>query len=161
MTPELARTLNDPLAQELMNAPIPARMAYTGLDGLPRVIPIGYFWNGSVFIMCTDPSTPKVRALETNPHAALTIDTNGMPPHVLLVRGSVTMETVDGVPDEYLRASRRYIPAEQWDEFLRDVYGLYERMVKIALTPTWAKLLDFQTRVPEFIERKMKAAAGD
>jgi hypothetical protein len=31
--------LNDPVAQELIWSDIPARVAYTGLDGFPRVFP--------------------------------------------------------------------------------------------------------------------------
>ena len=30
---QVMQVMNDPLAQELMNLPIPARLAYTGLDG--------------------------------------------------------------------------------------------------------------------------------
>jgi len=33
--------LNDPIAQELLNAPLPAHLAYTWTDGSPSVIPIG------------------------------------------------------------------------------------------------------------------------
>jgi hypothetical protein len=45
------RIMNDPLAQELLNSPIPARLAYTGLDGYPRVVPVGFHWNGAQFII--------------------------------------------------------------------------------------------------------------
>ena len=34
--------MNDPIAQELVKAPIHARLAYSARDGSPRVIPIGY-----------------------------------------------------------------------------------------------------------------------
>src|SRR5690348_3754917 len=81
------QVLNDPLAQELLNSAIPARLAYTGRDGFPRVIPIGFYWNGTQFFVCTAPNAPKVRALAANPKVALTIDTDTFPPHVLLVRG--------------------------------------------------------------------------
>jgi hypothetical protein len=36
---QVAQIMNDPLAQELLNSNIPARLAYTGLDGFPRAIP--------------------------------------------------------------------------------------------------------------------------
>ena len=32
--------LDDPIAQELLHATIPARLAYTWPDGTPRVVPI-------------------------------------------------------------------------------------------------------------------------
>src|SRR5216684_3384429 len=108
---EVRETLNDPLAQELLHSPIPARLAYTGRDGFPRVIPIGFLWNGARLIVCTATNAPKVRALEIHPKVALTIDTNTQPPHVLLVRGAASLEVVDGVAPEYLEASKRHIPA--------------------------------------------------
>ena len=39
---EIAEILAKPYAQQLLNGPEPARMAYDGLDGDPRVIPIGF-----------------------------------------------------------------------------------------------------------------------
>jgi Pyridoxamine 5'-phosphate oxidase len=80
---DVMEVLNDPLAQELMHSPLLARMAYNGMDGTPRAIPIGYLWNGAGFVMCTASIAPKVRALQANPKAALTIDTETEPPHVL------------------------------------------------------------------------------
>ena len=40
---------DDPVSQELVNAAIPARLAYLGLDGAPRVIPIGFDYDGTHF----------------------------------------------------------------------------------------------------------------
>ncbi|MDQ2997194.1 MAG: hypothetical protein M3R61_09095 [Chloroflexota bacterium] len=45
MQQNIIQVLSDPLAQELLNSNIPARLAYTGPDGFPRVIPIGFLWN--------------------------------------------------------------------------------------------------------------------
>jgi hypothetical protein len=33
---------NDPVVQDLLQAPIPARLAYVATDGTPRVIPVSY-----------------------------------------------------------------------------------------------------------------------
>src|SRR5882762_2282543 len=106
-TQDVTRVLSDPLAQELMQSSIPARLAYLGLDGFPRAIPIGFHWNGVQFVLCTVPHAPKVSALKTNPKVAFTVDTNAFPPHVLLVRGTAVIDIVDGVPPEYLAASRK------------------------------------------------------
>jgi Pyridoxamine 5'-phosphate oxidase len=95
---DVTRVLNDPLAQELMQSSIPARLAYVGPDGFPRAIPIGFHWDGVQFVLCTVPDAPKVSALKTNPKVALTVDTNAFPPHVLLVRGTAAIDIVDGVP---------------------------------------------------------------
>jgi len=150
------QVLRDPLAQELLQSSIPVRMAYTGTDGFPRVVPLGFHWNGAEFVICTIPHSPKVRALETNPKLAMTIDTNSFPPHVLLVRGTATLELVDGVPPEYLEASRKQVGADQMPAFEAQVRAVYRQMVRIAIVPEWAKILDFETRLPSPVEQLIK-----
>jgi nitroimidazol reductase NimA-like FMN-containing flavoprotein (pyridoxamine 5'-phosphate oxidase superfamily) len=61
------QVMNDPLAQELMNSNIPARLAYTGPGGFPRAIPIGFLWNGQQFVMGTATNSRKMKALTANP----------------------------------------------------------------------------------------------
>jgi Pyridoxamine 5'-phosphate oxidase len=153
---DLVHVLNDPIAQELIQSPIPARMAYTGVDGFPRVIPIGFHWDGGQFIVCTVPHSPKVRALGKDPHVALTIDTVDFPPHVLLVRGTASIETVDGVPREYLEAARKQVGDAGLPAFEAQVRGLYQQMSRITIVPTWAKVLDFQTRLPRPVEELLQ-----
>src|SRR5258708_12150803 len=91
------RVLNDPLAQELLHAPLVARLAYNGLDSLPRVIPIGYYWNGAQIVVCTATTAPKVRALAARPQVAVTIHTHTHPPHVLLLPRTAHLHILDGV----------------------------------------------------------------
>jgi pyridoxamine 5'-phosphate oxidase-like protein len=149
----IAQVLTSPMAEELLHSPLLTRLGYVGLDGYPRVIPIGYVWDGSAFIMCTAAGAPKVRALEANPRAALTIDTDEQPPHILLVRGTARVEIVEGVPTEYLEASRKSLSPEQWDAFELQVRGLYKQMARIRIVPEWAKLIDFETTLPIAVER--------
>ena len=65
-----------PGARALLRSSIPARLAYAGTDGSPRVVPVGFYWDGAQLIVGTTPAAPKVRALAANPKVALTIDTN-------------------------------------------------------------------------------------
>jgi hypothetical protein len=145
--------LSDPLAQELFASPVLARLANNGPDGYPRVIPIGYLWSENRFIVCTATNAPKVSALQANPKVALTVDTETQPPHVLLVRGTASVEIVDGVPSEFLEASRKYFPPEQWQGFETQSRALYPQMARISITPDWAKLLDFETRLPVAVQQ--------
>ena len=145
----LLATFEDPVAQELLGSSIPARLAYTAVDGTPRVVPIGYHWSGSSFVMATHPNAPKVRALRANPTVALTVDSNGFPPHALSVRGTAAIDVVDGVPEEYLEASRSYVPEEAWDQFEAGVRQQYQQMAKITVEPTWVRIWDFETRAPQ------------
>ena len=150
---DVLQVLNDPLAQELLHSNIPARLAYTGRDGAPRAIPIAFHWTGQEFVVCTPPHAAKVQALQTNPQVALTIDTTTFPPHVLLVRGTASVEVVDGVPPEYLAGSKKIVGEQQFPAFEEQVRGLYVRMARIAIEPTWAKLLDFETRLPRAVKQ--------
>jgi len=154
---EVMYVLNDPLAQELIGSAIPARVAYISVDGEPRVVPLGFHWNGEQFVICTIPDSPKVHALAAHPEVALTIDTDAFPPHVLLVRGSASLETVEGVPAEYLQASRKQVGDAGMPAFEAQVRGLYQQMVRITIEPRWAKLLDFETRLPSPVENLLKS----
>lgn len=99
--------LNRPLSHELPARDL-ARLAYTALDGTPRAIPIGIHWNGTEIVMCTSTNAPKPPALRRSPAVALTIDTESHPPKVLLLRGTVELDYVDGIPDEYLQWNGTY-----------------------------------------------------
>jgi hypothetical protein len=157
---QVTQVMNDPLAQELLSSNIPARLAYTGLDGFPRAIPIGFLWDGTQFVMATATNSPKMEALKANPKVALTIDTNAFPPHILLVRGSARVEIVDGVAPEFLEASRKSVPPEQWEEFEKGVTALYKQQGRITIVPEWAKLIDFETRIPSAQEELIAQQAG-
>jgi len=153
MDKESASTvLATPLAHEILRSSPLAHLAYIGRDGYPRVIPTGYVWKGGKFVVCTPDNAPKVRSLGSNPRVALTIDTQTQPPRILLVRGTASMEFIDGVPDDYLEASHRYVPRKEWDGFDAQVRGLYPRMARISITPEWAKLVDFETTLPQAVE---------
>jgi hypothetical protein len=154
---EVLEVLAKPLSEELLASQIPARLAYTGVDGDPRAIPIGFLWTGSELKLYTVPTSAKVRALERHPRVAITIDTEAFPPHVLLIRGSATLELVDGVPDGYVEAARKVVPAEQMPGWEAGVRQLYRQMVTITVTPDWAKLLDFETTLPKAVEELVKA----
>src|SRR3954470_2927922 len=149
---EIAEILAKPYAQQLLNGPEPARLAYNALDGDPRVIPIGFWTEQERIVMATVPKSAKVAALRTNPKVAVTIDQGAFPPKVLLIRGTAELEVVEGVPQGYLDAGRKVMTDEQHPGWVAGVQGLYESMVVITITPTWAKLLDFETTIPKAVQ---------
>jgi hypothetical protein len=158
---DVAEVLAKPISQELLGSSIPARLAYVGVDGEPRVIPIGFWWTGEHIVMATVPKSAKVRALRQNPRVALTIDTQGQwPPRVLLIRGAARVELVDGVPDAYVEASRKVVPAEHFESWEHGVRALYDQMALITIEPDWAKLLDFETTLPKAVEDLVLARQG-
>ena len=133
------------------------RLAYVAKDGTPRNVPIGFTWNGSEVVMCTTRNAPKLHALRTNPTVALTIDTEVHPPRILLTRGRAELDVVEGIPDEYLKMNGTYqMTAEQRVEWEAEVRSLYDGMVRVVVTPTWAKLIDFETTLPSPVEELMR-----
>ncbi len=140
--------LQDPVAQELLRSTIPARLAYTAIDGTPRVVPIWFHWNGREFVMGTPPKAPKLKALAKNPKVALTIDDNTFPHKVLLVRGTARLDPVDGIVPEYAQAAERYFGPEQGRAWMQQLRTTMPGMMKITITPEWVGVLDFKTRFP-------------
>jgi len=143
--------LNHPVSQELLQSKIPARLAYNATDGTPRVVPIWFHWNGHEVVMGTPPKAPKLKSLAKNPKVAITIDDNNFPHKVLMIRGSARLETVAGIVPEYAAAAERYFGAEQGRAWVKQLGGTTSSMVRIAITPEWVGLLDFQTRFPSAI----------
>jgi nitroimidazol reductase NimA-like FMN-containing flavoprotein (pyridoxamine 5'-phosphate oxidase superfamily) len=160
---DIAQELGHPAAQDLLATATLLRLAYNGLDGLPRVIPIGYHYDGEQIIVCTAPTAPKVAALSERPEVAVTIDGGDTPAEAksVLVRGVATLETVDGVPEDYIAAARKSMDAEQVDAFRASVEGMYEQMTRIAIEVRWARFYDFGAgRWPAFLATLASNAAA-
>ena len=153
---EITEILNRPLSRELLNRDL-TRLAYVAKDGTPRNVPIAFTWNGSQIVMCTTKNAPKLPALRANPAVALTVDTEVHPPKILLIRGRAELDVVDGIPDEYLQMNGSYeMTPEQRVEWEAEVRSLYDGMVRIVVTPTWAKLIDFETTLPSAVEELIR-----
>ena len=153
---EITEILNRPISQELLARDI-TRLAYVGEDGAPRNVPIAFTWNGSEIVVCTSTNAPKLAALRVNPAVALTIDTEVHPPKILLIRGQVELDAVDGIPAEYLKQTGAYeMTPEQRVEWEAEIRSLYDGMVRIVVTPTWAKLIDFETTLPSAVEELVR-----
>ena len=154
-TDDVTAELHHPDALELLRSATLMRLAYTGEDGFPRVIPIGFLWTGDTVVVCTATTAPKVRALSADPHVALTIDTGDTPAsaRMVLIRGVADLETVDGVPDEYLAATAKSLDASQLPGFEEQVRAIYKQMVRITIRPQWARYFDFAGgRMPKFMQ---------
>ncbi len=144
--------LQNPIAQELLQSKIPARLAYVWMDGSPRVVPLWFHWNGHEIVMGTPPKAPKLKALAKNPKVSLTIDDNSFPHKVLLVRGMARLETMEGIVPEYAAAAERYFGPERGQAWVKQLRGMVSSMVRITIKPEWVGLLDFQTRFPSALD---------
>jgi hypothetical protein len=152
--------LDDPVAQKLLQSTQPARLAYNWSDGTPRVVPIWFHWNGKEIVLAGPPDAPKMKVLRDGDKVALTIDSDSMPYKVLTIRGSVRIDSVDGVAPEYVASSRRVLGDEQGQAWLTQVGPLFKRMGLIFIRPEWVGILDFETRFPSAVERAMERAVG-
>lgn len=149
------RLLESDLAKRLLASTIPARYAYTALDGTPRIVGSWFTWTGEELVMPTFISAPhvshatyRVRALRANPDLAVTIDTETFPPDVLSMRGRAEITETDGIVPEYGQAAHRYLGSEQAAAYLAQIDHPSTRMARIAMRPAWVGLLDFKTRLP-------------
>ena len=155
-TTDVEHVLRKRISQELLHRDI-VRFAYVALDVTPRVVPIGFTWNGAEIVMCTPTNAPKLASLRRNPSVALTIDTEVHPPKILLIRGDAVLDEVEGIPEEFLKMNGSYeMTPEQRVEWEAGVRSLYESMVRIVVTPTWAKLIDFDETLPTAVEELVR-----
>lgn len=152
--------LEDPVARELLRSTIPARLAYVWPDGTPRVVPIGFHWNGSEVVLGTPPDAPKLKALRDGTKVALTIDSDAMPYRVLQIRGTVRVDAVEGIAPEYAAMTTRVMGEEQGQAWLENLRPICPRMARVFVRPEWVGILDFETRFPSAIERAMERAGA-
>lgn len=155
MSPDL-KHLDDPGAQDLLRSDQPLRLAYCGRDGLPRVVPIGFIWKEEKLVVCTAPSAPKVAALNERPNVAVTIDRGNTSATAkqLLIRGTTTIEIVDGVAPEYFAASAKTLSGTDLEGFEAQVESVFEQQARISITPEWARFYDFGAgKLPPFLRR--------
>jgi hypothetical protein len=149
--------LNDPVAQELLRAPIPAHLAYNWKDGTPRVIPIAFYWTGEEIVMCSPDAAPKNHVID-NEKVSIAIDTPNFPFKVLTIRGTAKVTISESVPNEYVKASQQLLGlegAQAWFKTLEPMLPKIQYFTRIAVKPEWVGLMDFQTRFPSAIVKAM------
>jgi hypothetical protein len=149
------RLLETELAQKLLSSTLPARLAYVATDGTPRIVPTWFQWTGTEVVMAAFVAgalihrpAARVQALRANPAVAITIDTDGLPPEALALRGEASVTEVDGIDADYAKSAQRYMGEEAAAQYLARYGDPGTRMARIAVRPTWVSLVDFQTRLP-------------
>ncbi len=142
------RLLDTDIARRRLASLSPLRLAYTALDGTPRVVPVGFHWTGEEIVMGGFAPSARGRALRANPRVALTIDTDDTPPEVLSIRGNAEVTEVQGVVPEYETYMRAGMTAEAADAYFAELVSRKVLMERIAVRPDWASVVDFKTRFP-------------
>lgn len=153
--------LNDPVAQQLLQSRIPARVAYVWSDGTPRLISLGFHWDGQELVFATPPNAPKRNVLKDGTQVAVLIDTDEMPYKVLSIRGTAHVTEYQGIVPEYALAMRRYMGEEggkAWLAQIEQMLGhpkIAGKQIRIAVKPEWVHIMDFEQRFPSAIEAVM------
>jgi hypothetical protein len=152
--------LKDPVAQRMLQSTGPARFAYNWTDGTPRVVPIWFHWNGEEIVLSSPEDAPKFKSLQEGDAVAVTIDNDTMPYKVLLMRGTVHLDVVEGLPPEYEAAAVRVLGEAGGQGFLAQLRPICPRWSRAFIKPTWVGVMDFESRFPNAIERAMEQAGA-
>ena len=140
--------MDDPVVRKLLEEPNLARLAYIGVDGRPRVVPIWFSYIDGDIVMVTGPKAEKARAIATNTAVALTIDSAKPPYNVLLIDGDAALEPVEGMASEYRAIVERYLgPAAE--AYLTQLLPRVKRQVRIRVRPRHWRVFDFVKRYPK------------
>ncbi len=152
--------LNDPVAQQLLQSQIPARLAYVWRDGTPRVIPIAFHWDGKEIVMGTPPPAPKLKVIN-NKKVAITIDNNTMPYKVLYIRGTASVTMMDGIVPEYALAVKRYFGDEAGEAWLNQIRPMFRRWRASPSSPNGSASWTSSSAFPAQLRRRWLARVAD
>jgi PPOX class probable F420-dependent enzyme len=141
---------DDPVVAKLLDGPNLARVAYIGLDGRPKVVPIWFTYDAERerIVMVTGPKADKVPALLKHPAIAMTIDTSTPPYAALLISGDATVEDTDGMASEYPGIVQRYLGAGA-EAYLAPMRGRVKTQRRISVAVRSWRVLDFVKRFPK------------
>lgn len=152
--PPLPRVLQSPVSHNvalLLESRIPARLAWVGGDGEPRVAPIWFSWTGEELVMSTFSGSRKTADLVDGTIVSVSIDTEAFPYRNLSVRGPIVVSQTEGLTQHYQDAAVRYlgpVTARRWLDFVGS-----PDQVLIAMRPRTAVVSDMATESP-FFDRK-------
>jgi len=82
----------DPRAADILARPIIGQLAFFGLDGYPRVIPVWFEHRAGELLIASPPATYKGRALSRDGRAALSVSTVERPYLIASAVGDATVE---------------------------------------------------------------------
>lgn len=144
----LAGRENKDLERRLLASRIPLRLAYTALDGTPRIIPHSFEARGKRIVVACDAGAARVEAMRRNPSVAMCIDTDEPPYRLLLMRGEAQVKVVNGLPAVFTRIIKRYYGANAVS-YLEQAKTRFPRMALISIDVTWRKTFAYET---EFVD---------
>lgn len=110
-------------------------------DGQPQASPVGFLWDGTSFLILSQPGSPKVRNLRANPKVALNLeigrDGSGGDGGVLTLEGTATLEGEPIGEDEAAAYAARYDEAMRSAELTpADLFVEFSAVIRVTPTRT-------------------------
>jgi hypothetical protein len=136
--------LDNAVVRRLLQSTAPARLAYTGPDGV-RCEGLAHFeWNGIALVFRLSPELARLQAVRDGAKVTVTIDACELPCNALMIRGSARIDTERGPAP----GSGQAVPAKRIEEvggmWLPDMEPSIRRVARIVVIPQWVGLLEFR-----------------
>ena len=124
---------------EFLERPLVAVYVTLRANGSPHAIPVWYEYRDGDFLVFTSSTFQRVKNLERDSRAAITISTHDVPYMYVSAEGPVSI-TPEGVAETGLSIARRYM-GDEAEGYLTELLG--EHSVVLRLTPerilTWVE----------------------
>ena len=123
-------------ALERLEREIPIWLTTVREDGQPQSSPVWFWWDGEVFHLMSEPDTPKVRNMTTNPRVSLHLQADETGDEDILIVEGVAAFDADGADrsweEPYVAKHRSLIESYGWTA--ESMTGDYS--VRFHVTPT-------------------------
>ncbi len=111
------------------------KLATLKADGSPTIVPIWFEWDGAEARIFTSRTSAKVKRLQADPRAALSVEEGvGVPERWVTVEGTVTVDEAGGWALAQKLAARYYTP-ERCAEALASWEKMKDQWVVLRITP--------------------------
>ncbi len=93
-----------------------------GRHGYPLLVPVWYRWDGEAVLVWSLESRAWVQNVLRDPKVGVTVQEESAPQMAVIMRGTASVETSDGprIDEEIARITRRYVPENSMDGYIRD-----------------------------------------
>ena len=125
--------MSHPEIEAHLARPYVAHLVTVHPDGRPHVVPVWFEWQGRRARVMTDRASVKVRNIQTNPAAALSVATEQRPYQYVTVEG-IARITIENLADVVRRICGRYDGPERGPAFAEELLT-DEHLVLIEISP--------------------------
>ena len=104
-------------------------------DGQPQASPVGFLWDGTSFLILSQPGSQKVRNLRGNPYVALHVEIDRQAEHD---GGVVTLEGTAGLDPDPITEQDATVYAEKYEQVMRsagltpeELFAEYSAVIRV------------------------------